>query len=385
MHANKLRIISQVLHWDKRELRKRAEKIDKDKDAPPKEVRDELKDWIRRAREEHEECRRQSKEQDMSIVAVIMAMSPHSVDLSDTQHAKALEYLSLHLAVRDRQEIVRVLCHGNPDHLTTAVRHAVDAYTPMIRNIHQAANLSDSLWDLERFITDMLKISKPSGPKGEEKPPSVEDYVDLCHRHQGSLHKFLHQVAKNGKEVTSWWKDYVHMAAAHFKRDAKPPPSDTVVPESVTAGGALKKLDSAFASLPSEDKEAIKKELDAYSKYLHDLHEASAKRISAVIKRTHKTPYGPGAYLARWQHLLDTTMITPDKVKGPVRYGSNKTVKELGRKDVDGSAAAAAVVAEDGNENGSGGSSGDKLPEVPHMERTLGCLGPKFRGILMGE
>ncbi|EMD00634.1 hypothetical protein BAUCODRAFT_40370, partial [Baudoinia panamericana UAMH 10762] len=315
-------IISQVLGWDKRELKKRAEKIESSKDAPPKEVISELKSWISsRSREEHEECRRQSKDQGMSIVTVIMATSSHSVEMTEIQHSNALEYLALHLGARDRDEIVRVLCRRSPDHLSALVREGVDAYTPMIRNVHQAVNLSDTVWDFERFVTDMLKMSKPSGAKGEEKPPSVENYVDLLHRHQSCSHKFIHQVAKNGKEVTAWWKEYVHLAAAQFKRDVKPPPTEAVVPEHAAAGGAQKAIVSAFSDLSKDDQESVRKELDTWAKYLRDLHAASASRVRAVIKRTGSTPYGPGAYLARWQHLLDTTVITPGQPKGPVRYG----------------------------------------------------------------
>lgn len=367
-----------MLGWDKRELKKRAEKLEKAKDGPPKEVREEIKDWIQRSREEHDECRRRSKEQGMSIVAVIMAMSPHSIEMNDTQHAKALEYLALQLGVRDRQEIVKVVCRGNPDHLTIAVRDGVDAYTPMIRHVHQAVNLSDTVWDFEQFLTDMLKMSKPSGAKGKEEPPSVEDYVDLLHRHQGTSHKFLHQVAKNGKEVTSWWREYVHMAAAQFKRDEKPPPTESVVPEEKATGGAEKAMVEAFAHLPSDDQTAIKAEIAAYEQYLDDLHAASAARISAVIKRTHSAPYGPGAYLARWQHLMDTTIITPCKQKGPVRYGGSKSVKEEGRKDVDGNEAG--FVTEEQAEK----AVGERTPDVPSVERTVKCLGGKFREVLAG-
>ena len=154
--------MSQVLSWEKRELKNRITKIEKDKDGPSKAVLAEINAWVKdRSREEHAECRRQSKEQGRSIVTVILSLSSQSPELSNKHHAKALEYLSLVLAVRDRTEIVRVLCQRNPDHLTAAIRDGVDAYTPMIREVHQAVNLSDTLWDFERFLTDMLKISKP--------------------------------------------------------------------------------------------------------------------------------------------------------------------------------------------------------------------------------
>lgn len=370
------RIISQVLHWDKRELKKRAEKIEKDKDAPPKEVQSELRDWIQRSREEQEECRRQSKEQGASIVAVIMELSSHDIEITEAAHAKALEYLALQLGIRDRQEIVRVLCHRNPDLLTEAVRNGVDAYTPMIRQVHQAVNLSDTVWDFERFVTDMLKMSKPRGPKGQEVPPSVEDYVDLLHRHQSSSHKFLHQVAKNGREVMAWFKEYVHRAAAQFKKDGSPPPGEATAAEKVERGGIYKAMEDAFNAMSAKEQTSVRAELDAHEKYLRDLHAASATRISAVIKRTGSTPFGPGAYLARWQDLLDTTVITPGTLHGPVRYGASKSVKVEGRKDIDGSEKG--LVTEDQAEK----AVGDRTPDAPSADQTLALLGPEFRRIL---
>nr|POF15164.1 uncharacterized protein CFP56_42052 [Quercus suber] len=352
-------IISQVLGWDKREFKKRSDKIEKDKDAPPKAVLAELRDWITRSREEHLECRRQSRDGNMSIVAVILSLSSLSTELSAAQHSMALQYLSLNLAIRDRQEIVRVMCRRNPDHLTTAVRDAVDAYTPMIREVHKAVNLSDTVWDFERFTTDMLKMSKPSGAKGQEQPPSVEDYVDLLHRHQASSHKFLHQVAKNGKEVTGWWKSYLLKAAAQFKRES----------DSSKLGRALEDL---FTKLPEQNRKDVVQELNAYSEYLEELHQASAARIGAVIKRTQKTPYGPGAYLARWQQLLDQTVITPATEEGQVRYGASIGVKEEARKEPDGSVAKAGL--EDQEKM--------KLAEMPNMDITLGLFREEFRKLL---
>ncbi|KAK3713063.1 hypothetical protein LTR37_008748 [Vermiconidia calcicola] len=374
-------IISQVLSWDKRDLRNRAEKLEKKgSDAPPKAVREALKDWIQKSgRPEHEECRRMSKEQGRSIVAVILSLSsgPSADDITEKQHANALEWFGFQLSIRDRQEIVRVLCQRNPDHLTAAIQDCVAAYTPMIRLVHQAVNLADTVWDLERFVTDMLKMSKPTGPKGQEKPPAVEDYVDLLHRHQQSTHKFLHQVAKNGKEVTSWWYEYVRMAAAQFRAEAKPPPSETAVPSQTTNGNIHATLSNTFSSLPAEEQKAIKAELNAHSKYLHDLHTASATRISAVIKRTRSTPFGPGAYLARWQNLLDATPITPrERKNGAVRFGNNKGVREEGRKDLEGNEEG--FLTEEEVEK----AVGEGVLEAPSVQKSLEVFGERFREAL---
>lgn len=308
---------------------------------------------------------------------MILALSSVSDELTETQHAKAQEYLSLQLAIRDRQQIVKVMCRRNPDILTAAIRDAVDAYTPIIRHIHQAVDLGDTLSDFERFLTDMLKISQPAGKKGEQKTPSVEEFVDLLHRHQSSCHKFLHQVAKNGKEMTSWWQEYVHMAAAQFRNDEKPPASKSVVPDEMATGGLQSALANAFANLSADDQKAVRLELDAWKQYIDELHEASATRIASVIKRDKTTPFGPGAYLARWQQLLDSTQITPDTSKGPVRYGSRKIVKEEDRKGIDGDHDS--LVSQQHVEK----AVDDKLPEPPKAEVTSRLLWPIFREALV--
>lgn len=257
------------------------------------------------------------------------------------------------------------------------VREGVDAYTPMIRHIHQAVNISDTLWDFERFVTDMLKISKPSGPKGEEKAPSVEDFVDLLHRHQTSSHKFIHQVAKNGEEVTSWWREYVHMAAAHFKRHEAPPPSEAVAPAHVAQGGISRKLEKEFETLSEEQRRRICEELDQRDKYLTQLHQASAARIDAVIKHTNSTAYGPGSFLARWQQLLDDTLVTPAVADGPVRSGATKSVKEEGRKDVEGEEVGFV------SEEEAGKIVDESTPTAPKCETVLACFQQRFREMLL--
>lgn len=347
-----------------------------------------------RSREEHAENRRMSQDQKMSIVAVILSLSdgPSAEDLTEAQHTNSLDWLALQLSIRDRQEIVRVLCHRNPDHLTAAINNAADAYTPMIRQVHQAVNLADTMWDFERFVTDMLKMSKPSGPKGQEKAPSVEDFVELLHRHQSSSHKFLHQVAKNGKEVLSWWTDYAHDVISQFRNDINPAESRSVVADEMSTGGLQEWLQKSYSDLSDADKKKVDAEIEANVNYLHALHKASASRIASVIKKTKSTPYGPGAYLARWQNLLDDTLITPRQKSGPVRRGANKEIKEESRAeaeragadavggDEDASVAVKSFVTEEEVEK----IVDEKTPKAPKCEKVIELFGQRFREVLGG-
>lgn len=221
-------------------------------------------------------------------------------------------------------------------------------------------------------MTHAQKTAKPSGTKGQETPATVEGFVDLLHRHQSSVHKFLHQAAKNGKEMVSWWADYAHAAAQQFRNDETPPPSAAVISDKMATGGVKQALEADFATLSESDRNQIVAELEAHHKYINDLRTASQARISAVIKRTESTPFGPGAYLARWQQLMDNTAVTPATFNGPVRYGGSLSVKTEGRKDVDGTEGATAGKVEESN----------KMPKAPKVETTLRLLGGKFREVL---
>lgn len=339
---------------------------------------------------------RMLEQQAKSIVLVLLNNNNTLTTLSEAQHKNALEYLAIQLSIRDREQIIRVMCHSQPDHLTQSVRDLVTAYEPMIRHVHNAVDLSDTVYDFEVFLRDMIKLAKMPDPssrssrpgRGAIQPPTVGDFVQLLKKHQHSSHKFLHQTAKNGKELTRWFYDYSHQAASHFRQsDAESrstrsdsPPNRERHPGAGDLTGPLQDL---CASIPAEDRASIAQILDQHSLYLSKLHEASAARLHAVVisppsqnpllTSNDRSPQsasepssrtaspapmqarsnsaqrdkdgaksqsgreqaasvategnpGPGAYLARWQNLLDNTLITPAETNGGIRGGASSSV-----------------------------------------------------------
>jgi hypothetical protein len=324
-------------------------------------------------------------------VSVVLSEASVASDWDETQHKLALDYLAIQLAIRDREQITKVLCHSQPDHLTEAVRDVVTAYEPVIRSVHDAVDLSETVTDFERFLKDMMFISRPhlkddkSKSQNEVSVPTVGDYVQLLKKHQSSCHKFLHQCAKNGKEVTSWFHDWARKAAAEFKRQPDPLSSSLDHVDSCDGDEPrtlASELDSIFLALPEAQREKHLQILNAHAEYLSKLHTASALRLALVVdspvsgspvlrqkphqylfqalsrsgsrsptspssrstspargfpKHPHVTlDLGPGAFLAQWQALLDDTMITPAIAEGPIRYGRNKDVQHGSKIDVDG-------------------------------------------------
>ena len=250
-----------------------------------------------------------------------MAVILEPASLSAKTHSLALEYLSLKLSIRDREQLIETFCRRNPDLVTPTARDLISAYDHIIRGVHNAVDLSGTISDAQAFLDDLIKLSKPHSSK--TGPVSVEDYVKLLESHQQSSHRFMHQVCKNGKDLVPLYRDFGHKLAAQFR-------------ESNARNTTAEKLDRLLDNLSSSERDVVIQEIDKHVEYLNHLSESSSSRIRATLNHDSKTIYGPGVYLARWQALLDDTLITPAEAEGQVRKAGSKETKEASRTDVDG-------------------------------------------------
>jgi hypothetical protein len=363
-------IISTVLHWDIRELESRASKLERERADAGKKQLHALKRYVNRSHEEHKALRNMSYQMSKSIVTVILEDERLSDQLTEEHHEHALEYLSIQLSIHDRRKIIDVLGHSHPDHLTKSIKELVAAYEPVIRNVHSAVDLSGTVGDFQNFLGDVIKMGRiHAGKDGKSTVPTVGDFVQLLKKHQGSCHKFIHQLCKNGKEVTQWYLDWCHVAAAQFrsKEDFK---------KHQGAGDLTQPLNDLFTSIPEPKRGKIISLLNQQSDYIAEMHAASRQRLATVLKSppstnpsisrifnnhfsrpnsrssspapdpergensdvvpTVKSDPGPGAYLGRWQDLLDSTLITPLTIEGPVRRAGDEAVVEKSTVDVNG-------------------------------------------------
>jgi hypothetical protein len=394
------------------------------------------------------------------------AKSP-STELTDMHHKQALEYLSIHLSIRDRRQLIQVLCKSTPDHLTMSVREVVDAYEPVIRRMHKAIDLASTLSDFEYFLKDLIKLGRIRTDNKTNKAvvPTVGDFVQLLRKHQRSCHVFMHQCAKNDKELTGWYLDWAKTAASRFKQEPSDTDNDVDVETTAThgkggAGNLTPALHSLFNSLDEATRSRILPVLDSHSDFLDDMHAQSLSRLASVLKSPpSKNPHiakifsstpnhfspsrpssrpsspappltpslasggnnsnknnsgsatptptsgifpspsavsetsqsdtsreikeqptptevsstpGPGAFLARWQALLDATPITPLTLHGSPKAASSPEVVQSSATDVDGSrlvdfaaqeARGEKIRVEDQRRHGSGDKDDEDRPE----------------------
>ena len=298
-----------------------------------------------------------AESQSRSLASIITA---GSADLSDSSHSLAAEYLSIQLSIADRQRLISTLCRQNPDILTPVMRDLVTAYEPVIRAIHNAVDLSSTVYDAQVFLDEFIKLSKRAG----SDPLLVSEYVLLLEKHQGSSHRFLHQVSKNGKQISKEYQDFVLHVVSKFRR------AESTVQGQIHLGTGLNNI---VKDLSPDDQKQVMNELDLHAAYLSFLHQSSSQRIEAVLSEDGKQSFGPGAYIERWQSLLDETDITPSKPKSKIRKGADLDVKSSARVDVAGEVK--------GNEEKQLQVE-DQIPKPPNVNKTREVLGKRFLELL---
>lgn len=382
------RIISLVLSWDAGEFRKSAEKVekakDKDKDSKPsEEMLLAIRNFVSQSsRTDHERARASSSIGGQSIIAAIFGEvgKPELLaDLTEAKHAQCLEYYSALLSVRDRESITAALCRQPPDLFTQMIKDAVAAYEPMIRAIHTQVDLREHLEAGQAFIEDLLRASKPKGKT--MRVASVDDYVDLLMRNRGSLYKWVHAVAS---ECPGVWKDmidWVKGVLANFRQEIASSSVSSELSE-VNQSVMAQRLNDLFQALPPSSQEPVQAVLSEHAQYLSRLTNLSRTRLQRLIdsrsssKTSSSSIAGPGVYISRWQHLLETTPITPAAPHGPVRYGKDvKYAMTMGKIGVAGSsgAAAAASAREEALEEMTA-----EEPEAPNVDVVVQELGDGF-------
>lgn len=416
-----------VLSYDASDFRKAAEKIEKDKDRPSMAHLKAIKEHLARPRQHHEAIRNKSVKKSQSIVvAVLESVDPSLVSsLSDKQHAQCAQYYASLLSVRDRDELTNIFCHQSPDLFTQVLREGVSACEPIIRRIHDRIDLKEHVGDFEGFVDELIEVCK--GQKKTASPstslPTVKDYTDLLRRNRHLLYKWLHRVAKETPDIRETFRGWAVDAVRVFRNP------DVAVNAGEQGGGGQHEeqtrrpwpdggsgamnadLQRLYSSLPGDTQVVIIPLIDAHAAYIDALDNVAIQRRQRLIdiinsaggiddNNTISTEgdgkaASPSRFLARWQALLDETLISPAPT-GPVRRGhdvaNNMAPGKMG--------ASGSVLRSSGLRSGltsakssrqpsparpvmaSPGSDKASNPKPPDVKLVFDALGPQFKLLL---
>ncbi|KAL8667880.1 MAG: hypothetical protein Q9202_000345 [Teloschistes flavicans] len=383
----------QVLGAENTELRKRAKQIEQSKDAPEKPQLDLLRGYSSKPADEQQKIRKES---------AVLSQSTPSPSIAEKAHKYALDYLSLHLSIRDREQLIQVLCHSSPDLLTTSIRELVSVYDPIIRALHKAVDLGSGVTDLQSFLDDLIALAHIDGKSTKPiQVPTVKDFVRLLQNHAKSSHVFIHQALKNGKELSEWYHEYaIHAISQYKQQQSQQTNSQTEhggdTKTAAAAGDFTSALISLISSLQDEtDRRECLEQIDAHASFLDFLAQRSKKSMDVTVRASLASPQAiatsspnkehanaieekgsPGIFLLKWQHFINATPITPGPgpSNGKPRTGKSRSVKDQSAVDVEGNSTAAAATA-----SGPGDSDEKEELEPPDVSHVLQMLGPGFR------
>ncbi|KAL8639603.1 MAG: hypothetical protein Q9226_008854 [Calogaya cf. arnoldii] len=334
-------IISQVLNADSNELRKRVKQIEQSQEAPVKSQLELLRQYTSQSAEQQQKIRKLSESRSVSIVTAILGSDKISPSLTETSHKLALDYLSLQLAVRDREKLIEVLCHHQPDLVTKSIRELVTVYDPIIRALHQAVDLGSGVTDLQNFLDDVIGLSLIDRTK-PAKLPTVRDFVHLLERHQKSSHVFIHQALKNGKQLSQWYHEYASQAIEQYKQTQA---KDKAAGGGTAAGDLTQCLNKLVSKLSKDQQQQVHRQLDHHAAFLDGLSQQSKARMDRTIRASlaadksdpePEVEGSPGMFLLKWQYFIDRSPITPGPSNGPPRSGKSGSVIDATAVDVDG-------------------------------------------------
>lgn len=240
--------------------------------------------------------------------------------LAEDQCEVASRYLSMCLAISDREKLIHIFCRSQPDLLTATIKSLVTAYEPIIRALHRAADLSDILSDLQTFLSELITLSTWNSEERDAKPPTVEEYYRLLEEHVPNLHKFLHQACRNSTGLKAWYQAYTMDALSAYQRIRGKSGEES------SAGDLTQFLETLMDTLSDKDKRSSIEELKHHRDHLSSLREISVSRFDTVVSNLAEgrasSHFGPGMYLANWQEMMAQAVMIPGNFGQELQAGA---------------------------------------------------------------
>ncbi|GAA5852283.1 hypothetical protein JCM9279_002489 [Rhodotorula babjevae] len=130
-------------------------------------------------------------------------------------------YRRLITKARDKEQLIELIFEGSTSEV---LKDIVTIFYEPLAKVYKAANIADSLSDLQAFIDDLIKTVEFAEQANLTEPQrTVQLFVDLVARHEERFYHFVHQVHSKGEglfdNLMSWIELFIN-----FVRDGLPSP-----------------------------------------------------------------------------------------------------------------------------------------------------------------
>ncbi|CAD6898166.1 unnamed protein product [Tilletia controversa] len=105
-------------------------------------------------------------------------------------------YLRMTQRLRDKEQMISLIFEGVTADL---LKDIVTIFYSPLAQVYKAANIADSLYDFQTFITDLIKTVEANEELSyTDAQKTVQIFIDLVQRHEGRFYTFVHQVHSKG-------------------------------------------------------------------------------------------------------------------------------------------------------------------------------------------
>ena len=133
------------------------------------------------------------------LISLALLSAANHVQIDDEMRqgaelfAQLKQLLKLHTRQRDKTMMLRMIEEPTTLHLFRDLFTIF--YEPLVR-VYKSANVYNSVTDFARFADDAIAVIEKCQRQDVSADPNqtVQAFIDLCARHEGSFYKFVHEV-----------------------------------------------------------------------------------------------------------------------------------------------------------------------------------------------
>lgn len=105
----------------------------------------------------------------------------------------------LYARLREKEDMIALIFEGSTSEL---LKDVITIFYAPLATVYKAANIADSLGDLQTFINDLIRTVEQVDTPGTVDPQrTVQIFIDLVQRHEQSFYSFVHKVHSKGESL----------------------------------------------------------------------------------------------------------------------------------------------------------------------------------------
>ncbi|KAH9807467.1 hypothetical protein DFH28DRAFT_1006040 [Melampsora americana] len=197
-------------------------------------------------------------------------------------------YMRLLRRCRDKEQMIELIFEGTTSEL---LKDIVTIFYAPLMQVYKAANISDSLADLQKFIDDLIKtVERAEEFAFGDSQKIVQTFVDLVARHEGSFYNFVHEVHSKGAGLFDGLMHWIELFVNFVRQGLK---------DKVT-------LETLLPHPDTPERLELIHEIDLVIEYHQKLKIAHHQRMTKRLGRTEDVPR---PHQQGYTHAQDTAFV----------------------------------------------------------------------------